>query len=268
MPTPEVDFYRYSEGEASVIHDKLLSFPFASDVHFRMALGYYLLFPPGFPIEEWDEGESDHSYRLQRAVHTSYIGGQGISDRDVQAVESQFKLPGFGELLVQERGRIVILGNGLSNIPVALAKRYAEGELEKPPVVVDLFDYRKLQDDIAKIEEMLAANGVPLPFDSKRKEALAGIVTAADAGQVTLLVHKVINADWYRIPSQCQDASLVLNIVGPPPGTISSQLEMLRSGGRLLLAGVDPERIAPLSGYRIEIPEGSRNVVIFTKERR
>jgi len=185
-----------------------------------LAYGDYPPFSTGFFLIK------PSGYRESQVI--SNIGGLCVCGREIEEINSY--IPGVKDALNEETDKIVILGNGTSNLPVDLARRFKEGNLRERPVIVDLFDYDKLLVDHYRLQSLFAAKGLPAPSVDQDLESLEGIVFAIKKGTITAVNYKVGSGDP---PQNLKNASLILNFFGPPSSTLPEQLDLLKVGGKL-----------------------------------
>ena len=91
-----------------------------------------------------------------------FAGGVDITGRSLTELEA--KLPTVSEALRTTIGQIAFFGNGLSDAPLLIVDRYILGEFPPPPIIVDMFDYAKLKEDISSITEDFVNSMIDPPF--------------------------------------------------------------------------------------------------------
>lgn len=157
-----------------------------------------------------------------------HIGGFGITARDMPEMEEL--CPPLPEALRTEHGKVVVLGSGFSTLPAELASMHKAGQLNERPVIVDLFDYRQAHTDFLELQRRFTEAGLDFPF-AMDLARLTDIVTAIDEGDLEAVRYTVGTGNP---PQATMNASLIVNIFGPPDHTLWEQLSMLKPGGKLL----------------------------------
>ncbi|MBN2015448.1 hypothetical protein JW766_01310 [Candidatus Dojkabacteria bacterium] len=152
--------------------------------------------------------------------------------------ETEF--PGILERIERERGKILFLGNGLSDIPLIPAALLSKGILDQPATIVDVFDYMLLKDDIYAVYELLKGNG---PIPQNLWYILNKTVFLCNA--ISLGRLKVIQYCFgtSNIPAELLNSNLVVNLWGPPITTLHEQLALLTVGGELYLKGIETRHL-------------------------
>lgn len=183
------------------------------------------------------------------------LGGFGITARNLDQLEVTF--PGFERRMDTETGKIVFLGNGLSDVPLIPAERYSCGEIEYPPVINDLFDYGHLYLDLLDLRTGFTLKGLRNPFENVICR-LENLIEQVDLGNVVMKSYFFGSKD---VPLEYCDASFAINSFGPPVTTISEQVSILGQGGELyyLLQTFNQEKF-PLLGEEYTVtPRKSNN---------
>ncbi len=161
------------------------------------------------------------------------IGGVGIHNRNLQDIETSNPsiYHNLNGALEKETGKIVILGNGFSNIPVCLASRYQQGLLETPPIVVDLFDYKLAFKDILYVNSLMEERGYFFKILRTIRQDLSDICDAINMDELRTISYFVGEGNP---PTEIRNASLLINIFGPPKTTYSEQYSLLQEMGILI----------------------------------
>lgn len=158
-----------------------------------------------------------------------YLGGTGITGRDIEQLEEY--IPTVTQRLKDERGKIVFLGNGVSDVPLIAAINHANGLLTAEPVVVDIFDYELLLDDFNMISLQCTNQGITIPSGfSEHHLKLQALVTAAQQGNLKFINYYVGSG---TPPQEIHNADLIINCMGPGRQTGTEQFSLLRIGGEL-----------------------------------
>ncbi len=189
-----------------------------------------------------------------RTVHL--LGGHGITDRTMPQLAEA--LPTVDQALAAEAGQVVFLGNGLSSAPLDVARRYQEGKRETPPIVADLFDYDRAEDDLRLLQNDLDRAGLsvftymgsPLPETIER---LAAMNEAIRAGEVQVVRH--FFGVRQRFPTQ--SIALAVNCWGPDASSLPEQLSMMGPGG--VFYGNDFIETPLPSGFERQVLGGKPN---------
>lgn len=159
-----------------------------------------------------------------------FSGGLSITQRSIEELEKE--LPTVKQALMTTQGKIAFLGNGLSPAPLIVAKRYAEGELQEVPIIVDMFDYPKLEEDLRTLEVGFKINGLKafFPFN----EHIANVTKLNR--EVRLGNLKAINCciGKEKLPADLFNLSLAINVFGPNNEALGKQPSLLKQGGQLL----------------------------------
>jgi len=156
------------------------------------------------------------------------IGGFGITARGLDELEEV--IPGVSEELLSQQGKIVFVGNGLSTAPVEILQKL--GTSAAPEIVlVDLFDYGALHQDLKRLKEQFDQKGVQWPNDLNDKLIKsAALVEQIKLGKVKTV--KYILGDG-NPPEEMRNADLMVNSFGPPEQTLHEQIQCLKVAGRL-----------------------------------
>lgn len=162
-----------------------------------------------------------------------FRSGFGITNRSTKTLENVF--PGLIERVNNETGKIVILGNGASDLPVYLAERYRKGFLKDKPVVIDLFEYNLLLADLRVLKSNFLAANIEFPLE-RELLAVEAIQEDIKKGDLVSLLYEFGSG---HVPEEAKGASLAINILGPSNETHEEQLEVLRQGGELLSFAAD-----------------------------
>lgn len=176
---------------------------------------------------------ADHGMTLQylREVEArKYVGGSGITKRNMD--ELRVLCPPIDDAIAHEKGKIVILGNGFSSLPLHLTERQKETSFSSPPVIVDLFDFRAVQTDLLELQERLSGEGLNFPARLELAR-VNDIVAAMDSGIIRAMQYVVGSGNP---PAEVKDADLIINTMGPHVGTADEQLSYLTQGGCLLMS--------------------------------
>lgn len=158
-----------------------------------------------------------------------YIGGVGITNRTLPQIDKE--IPGIDQRILDETGKIIVLGNGFSNLPILLAYRFAEGRLKTPTVLVDLFNYSLTLEDLSRLRERILSSGLPIPRNLPVYiSTLSRICAQIDAGNLV--------AEEYYIgsgnpPQSIKNADLAINCFGPSRLSILEQISLLGKTGEL-----------------------------------
>lgn len=163
------------------------------------------------------------------------VGGSGVSGRTAAQLEQA--MPGIGERLAAERGKIVFLGNGLSTVPVEVAEK---GRKSEPPVVADVFDYPAILADFKDLMMALTEDGVDVtqvPFLLDRiRNAL--VINKGIADGTIKAVNYIVGSG--NPPEELKDADLIVNCYGPSATTtLSEQWSLLKPTGELWMRDLD-----------------------------
>lgn len=185
---------------------------------------------------------------MNSSVHL-FLGGIGVTARDITQLNRE--LPPIEERLLSERKRIVFAGNGLSNVPLLLAEKYRLGQVEDPPVVVDVFDYYRFLEDFDTFNFDLLRLGVPLPnFFGFFHQNLKDLVQAAKASLVKLVCYYFGISE---LPNEIKNTMLAINCYGPSYSSIKDQLSMLATKGELYFCSIDlPNKPARIQNFSIK----------------
>lgn len=164
---------------------------------------------------------------------SSHVGGIGITSRSFEKVKKL--LPSLSHALYHEYGKIIVLGNGLSDFALTLAKFHELGYLREEPIIVDLFDYEKLFQDFLEIAKLFVEAQLPLAPFMPDFHTLFQIKKARENHNLQAVVHEVGRDN----PPACiQDAPLIVNCFGPPEHTLAQQAKLLAPGGMLLFTNI------------------------------
>lgn len=165
--------------------------------------------------------------QVNEEVNYSIVGGCGITARDIH--KARRILPQIDDLLQNAGGKVVILGNGYSTLPLHAASLYARGILKESPVIGELYDYPDLRDDFETLQERFSHSGLRYPYGMELAR-VTDIVEAINIGILDAIKYPVGSGNP---PPALMNASLVINLYGPPRQTVQEQLSMLRQGGKL-----------------------------------
>jgi hypothetical protein len=188
------------------------------------------------------------SRSLHFAANKERLGGKGITDRYLDEIDGI--LPGIKKRVFQEEGKIVIPGNGLSDVPCLLAERYQRGKLHERPVILDVFSYPTLLHDLNEINHVFEVNALLPPAQSDVR-SLTPIVEYIHSGDLIALQYYFGSG---KVPSEAKQANLVINCHGPRLETLDEQLALLAPGGELYcnLQSYNNEHIPDVpSGYQL-----------------
>lgn len=189
------------------------------------------------------------------------VGGLLVTGRKFVNIEAE--APGLRSLMEKAEGKVVFLGNGFSDYPLALASRGGRNIPSKVPVVVDLIDYDAFESDLRSAARLLDAHGHGPPACLEQVAAL----NAAIARRSILWSSYRVGNDQLPIPGALRGAALIVNVFGPSSSVLPKQLELLAKGSKLYFIQVDSaclhNQTVP-SGFRREAV-GSSGAYIFTK---
>jgi hypothetical protein len=210
----------------------------------------------GKEISEDPEIKKSFIDRAKSFLPYEFIGGFGITWRTIAELEED--LPTITESLLKERGKIVFLGNGFSDVPLLVAKRYQAGLVKVPPVVVDIFDYNLVLEDFEIIKDGFLSKNISSPRPMAECHAkVSRLVKAANQGDLQLIRYYVGSGN---VPDQIKEASLLINCFGPNIRSIKEQLSMLGKDGELCTSYKLFESIPQTLKVEIESP----NLLGFT----
>lgn len=165
--------------------------------------------------------------------HSPYIGGVGVTGRTLKEMDEE--IPGVKQQLEQVTGKIIIAGNGLSaETAKLLGNRYSKAGLSTKSVIVDLFDYPALRDDLADIYEACRYRITDIATEIGKKLASASAISdEIHEGNVESVRYCFGSGD---LPEMLLDADLVINCVGPisEGESLKEQLAIVRKGGKLI----------------------------------
>ncbi len=191
------------------------------------------------------------------------IGGRGVTSRSLSEVESE--LPGITKRLETKVGKVVFIGNGLSDAPLFLSSRYERGETMYPPFIADALDYRQLMAELLSIEGGLKARGIRSPFYEETSN-LRRLLSAVDSGTLVPVNYRF---GLGHIPCEIRKASLVVNCHGPPISTLAEQLALIAPAGELyvhLKSYMKEEWLPPGQGFKIKQNYGTSPGFIVRRE--
>lgn len=160
-----------------------------------------------------------------------------ITSRSSRTIEGI--IPGLIERITKEEGKILFIGNGLSDIPLVASQKDRVG-LEL--IVVDIFKYQDLTDDLQRFHDALTEQQIPEPLNLRLY--LRGATQLSQAIKTGSLKFVYYCFGSNTIPRSLLDADLVINIVGPSIETISEQVQLLRIGGELYISGISTSRLS------------------------
>lgn len=158
-------------------------------------------------------------------------GGAGVCGRTMEDEEQNF-VPGLGDMLEHEKGKVDFIGNGISPVPLVVARRYQKKLVSEAPVVHDMFSYTAMEFDLWRLIALLDAHKLPVPERLEQYAFQASALCAAENEGTIRFSEYFFGLG--NPPKMLQDASLVINLMGPPQLTLSEQLSLLRIGGRLV----------------------------------
>lgn len=165
------------------------------------------------------------------AGESTHIGGIGVTSRFVE--DNDKDTPGLLDLLKCTNGKIIFLGNGLSDYPLETAERHKAGELLDVPIVVDVFDYREMHREIESLIEILRQNSIaPPPLLLKKYERLTQMIKMAEDGHLKFVQHIIGHNQTFPEILNCD---LAVNAFGPSINCLQQQLELLNLGGKLCI---------------------------------
>lgn len=177
------------------------------------------------PEEYRAEVVKEAKYSKQR----EFIGGLGLTARSLDEVEEE--IPTSTKALEHASGRVIFIGNGLSDAPLFLAEKFHGGKIDSPPIIVDMFDYEKLYEDLAEISRRISDMMVPLPFPLEENSVkLGNLIKALRQGDL-IAVNYCVGSN--SPPEILQGASMIINCHGPATASIEDQLSLLAPGGSL-----------------------------------
>jgi hypothetical protein len=224
----------------SLFEELVKSFEPQSGVSFRVAQVLHI-FPPG---------------RFKRE-NMGNMGGHDMTRRTID--DLAVYLPHIKELIEHEQGKIVILGNGLSAIPIDLAERFTSGQVSESPVIVDVVNYELLLEDLKRLREIFEAHGEDYPF-ADDLEVVAQIVEAKQNGSLRTESYMVGSGE---APESLLNAGLVINPQGPSLQTYQEQLSYLAENGILAISDTNSvmlnkiAEVADVIGFDENYTEGS-----------
>lgn len=198
---------------------------------------------------------------VREAKRHEFRGGYNISSRSMDEVRKL--IPPIDEYLAEEHEKIVILGNGFSELAVDVAKRFESGQLHDRPVVVDLFDYQKADLDLRDLATKFQKQKLPFPLSQKATQ-LREIVDQIEKGNITAVQYTIGEGNP---PEVLKNAHLLINIFGPSESTLAEQLSLLGARGKLLSqysfndVSLDP-RFSKRSILRNNGREGESSLII------
>lgn len=160
-----------------------------------------------------------------------FVGGAGgVTQRSMKDLETE--LPTVRDALATERGKVVVLGAGFSELPILLAGLYRHHRLSTPAVINDLFDYGAAQRDLGELKRRFLAANLDFPYELELQRATE-IVKQIEYGNLQTAEYMVGSGDP---PDNMRQAQLVINIHGPTASR-NEQLSLLAPHGRLLSTG-------------------------------
>lgn len=194
------------------------------------------------------------------------VGGIGITGRKFDDIEQD--APDLKELLESVSGKVVFLGNGFSDYPLVVVNRYREKEISEKPVIVDIFDYRLLEENFKEIKMKLEEKGIRIPqklIDDIY--VVSAINEAVEKGDLIILKYRIGDKE-NEVPQELLNSDLVVSVFGPGLSVIREELGFLRKGGRLYFINVEAPMISydPIpDGFDRENVRGEFGSWIFTK---
>jgi len=175
-----------------------------------------------------------------------FTGGYGITKRSIDVLQQE--LPGVEQMLAKAQGKILFLGNGLSEVPLIISSRYGKGKFREPPIIVDMFNYFLLDRDLELLSETIKQKGLP-PLDRlvQSKQSTARLCEAIQKGSL-----KAVNYYFGQgnPPDSLVGAQLIINSYGPPSNTMGEQIGLLKIGGQLYTTY---DKYDPPSGFNKQI---------------
>lgn len=190
---------------------------------------------------EWAENFSGDTYdsfkdrmSLEEYEHhmledaRDYKKREGVGSIHISSGNLEICIPGITDRINLEKGKIVFLENGLSEIPVSMALKFKEGQLMEIPVIVDIFDYKELLEDLYCLGYEFSQHDIPFPYLNKLNQT-SNICKQITNGNLLAVNHFV---DQKNIPRELKNASLLINS-NLPASTLEKQLLMLAPGGQL-----------------------------------
>jgi hypothetical protein len=183
-------------------------------------------------FQSYDQYRSDVLGSAKGLKSREYIGGAGVTDRGIDELAQQ--LPGVKEDLGSVAGKVVFLGNGLSDVPLIVSQRYARGSVKTSPVVVDLFLNSDLKNDLERVVEESKKRGIEIP------RSLENYYRKVRLLDVEIQEGNLANVQYHvgsgNVPSELTNADLIINSNGPDVTSIHEQLSMLAVGGLLYVS--------------------------------
>jgi hypothetical protein len=208
-----------------------------------------------------------HNYLTLNFKGQQGLGGIGITKRLTAEIDSH--LPGLSKRLERERGKIVFIGNGVSISPTGIARKYAKKQIDEKPIIVDVFDYFDILDDLNEVNRRFFDSGKESPVHTELI-SLTELVYQIRKGNLEA-VRYFFGSGEEKVPETLKDSSLVINCNGPPITTLDEQLTMLKIGGELY-ANLQPyhgENKYPIVGqdYKLTKNDGSYPGFIIRREK-
>ncbi len=151
------------------------------------------------------------------------VGGLGITTRSIEEINRL--MPYVADELLQEKGKILFLGNGLSCAPLSVAENNPTATI----IINDIFDYILIQQDLHNISKGLRHNELIDIFAAER-HAVKAINAYIRTGQIHCCNYQF---GKNNLPEELLDARLAINCHGPPFSTLDEQLQTLTIGGKL-----------------------------------
>ena len=170
--------------------------------------------------------EEYENYMLKEA--RDYKKREGVGNIYIGSGNLEILIPGITDRINQEKGKIVFLENGLSEAPVSMALKYEKGELIEEPVIVDIFGYIELLEDLYYLGYECSQHDIPFPY-LKQLNQTSNICKQITNGNLLAVNHFV---NQKNIPRELKNASLLINS-SLPASTLEKQLLMLAPGGQL-----------------------------------
>jgi hypothetical protein len=190
-------------------------------------------------IDSLDNDPVRKSSYFQDALHIlvpeSKIGGIGTTGRTREELEEL--IPGISGRLDTETGKIVFLGNGFSEVPVDLAKKFERGEISEPPAVVDIIDYKLLARDLNHLKREFENKGLSfIPELQKILDSLNTMVEQIDKNNLIAVRYQFGSG---TPPASLKGAHLGINTFGPPKSTLDEQMQLMdfEHGAELYIRG-------------------------------
>lgn len=157
------------------------------------------------------------------------VGGIGVTSRGPEELEKE--IPWANEILSLETGKIAFLGNGFSSVPLIYAKKYEEGKLSHPPIILDCFDYTLAREDFISFK--IHCEQYDLPLDPRYARCFDNLFELCSEIQNKNLIPVNYFFGQNDVPRILEGTELAVNCHGPPASSLDEQLSILRVGGEL-----------------------------------